>query len=109
MSKWRKAVVIGLLISLVHSLVADLVAARAPDSSGNPAAVKQKVEILGVKSEVEVLVKGGDRIFGTIQSIGEDNFELTTNGRQLRHIAYAQVQSINLTKPSTKPTASRIL
>ncbi len=102
MSMWRKFVVVGLLVGMVHLSVADLVSARSPDSSGDPAEVKQKVEMLGVKSKVEVIVKGGERVLGTIQSVGEDGFELTTSDRQSRHIAYAQVQSINLTKPVYK-------
>ena len=100
MTIWKKCTVIGLIVCLVQLSAADLVTARGTRSSDDPAKVKEKVEVLGVKSKVEVNVKGGDRLLGTIQSIGEDGFELATSGGPSRHISYDQVRSINLTKPT---------
>jgi len=101
MDDWRKYTVMGLIVCLVNLSLADLTMARGAKSSGDPAAIKQKVDMLGVGAPVEVVVKGEEAMRGLIQSIGDQDFVLAPSGTSVvRHFAYDQVQRLILTKLS---------
>lgn len=103
MDCWRKYTVVGLIVCLVQLTLADLTMARGAKSSDDTAAIKQKVEMFGVGAKVEMTIKGGQMMRGTIQSITNEDFALTSKGSGSdRRIAYDQVERLTLTKLTYK-------
>ncbi len=108
---WRKYVVIGLIICLLHLTVADIAVGRGVISSENSAKIKQRVEMLGVGASLEVEVKGSETVRGTIQSIADQEFVVAPKSSVgERHIAYDQVRGLILPqrtyKASGQPNAA---
>jgi len=103
MDRWRKHTVIGLVICLMQLSVADVAMARGGKTTTDPTTVKHTVKLSGVGTKVEVGFKGGEQVHGAIQSIGEQDFVVApSDSAVVRHIAYDQVQRLNLTQRSYK-------
>jgi ribosome maturation factor RimP len=101
MTSGKKLAAIGLVVCLMHLSVADLAMARGGKTRTSPTTIKHTVELFGVGAKLEVSLKGGDQLLGTIQSIGEQDFVVAPSGATLaRHIAYDQVQRLRLAKLS---------
>jgi small nuclear ribonucleoprotein (snRNP)-like protein len=85
----------------MHLSVANLAMARGAKTTTDPTTVKHTVKLVGVGTKLEVSLKGGDQLLGTIQSMGEQDFVVAPSGATpARHIGYAQVQRLRLSKLS---------
>jgi ribosome maturation factor RimP len=83
--------------------MADVALGRGVKTVTDPTTVKHTVELVGVRAKVEVVLKGGKQVHGAIQSIGEQDFVVApSESSVVRHIAYDQVQRLNLTQRSYK-------
>ena len=61
----------------------------------NPNAVRHVVTALGVGQKVQVQIRSGARVTGTISATNGDSFALNRNGRPMETIAYSDVDRIS--------------
>jgi hypothetical protein len=74
MANWQKSTVIGLVVCLLHSCMADAGLATNQTKSVSPDLAKQQVSQLGVGANVKVDLACGKQLKGSIQSVEGGDF-----------------------------------
>jgi hypothetical protein len=99
MANWKKSTVIGLVVCLLHSCMADAGLATNQTKPVNPDLTKQQVSQFGVGANVKAEWACGKRLKGSIQSVEEGGFLLASNsaGSPAR-VAYDEVTELKQTK-----------
>ncbi len=99
MSTLRKGISLGLMVCLFHLCLVN-VAWSVEKGASDAAAVKQQVQLFGVRAQVKLRLADGTKLQGTVQSIEDTAFELITPSGNLTNIAYDQVTTLRLAAKS---------
>jgi ribosome maturation factor RimP len=99
---WRQLFVNAIVVGMVHLTIVDVVRSAQPTGVTNPAALKQRVDQLGVGAKVKIQLASGKKLNGTIQSIEDGSFMVASNGSSLTPVAYEQVAKLKFAKETYK-------
>ncbi len=103
MHDWKKYMVVGLVVCLLHLSLADLAWSAGTTPALNPTLTKQRVDQFGVGANVKVELAGGKKLKGSIQSIEEGGFLLASNHAvSPTRVAYEEVSQLKLSKVTYK-------
>jgi small nuclear ribonucleoprotein (snRNP)-like protein len=102
MTSLRQFVSLGLVVVLLHLSLVDVAQSAEPTASPNPAAVKQRVDLLGVGAEVKVRLTDGKKLDGTIHGIEERTFLLRPKASSPTPVAYELVSQLKFAKETYK-------
>jgi small nuclear ribonucleoprotein (snRNP)-like protein len=98
----RKFTVIGLVVCLMHLSLAD-VALSAGSVAPNPGLTRQRVAQFGVGAKVKVELTSGKKMKGSIQSLEDAGFVLTSSkAGSSTQVPYDGVAQLNLAKNTYK-------
>jgi ribosome maturation factor RimP len=102
MNIWKKCAVIGLVVCFLHLSLAD-VTLSAGSVTPNPGLTRQRVAQFGVGAKVKVELTSGKKMKGSIQSIEEAGFVLTSSkAGSPAQLPYGEVAQLNLAKNTYK-------